>query len=30
MSFVEMATIDKLKDGQMIMVTIDDHEYMLG
>lgn len=30
MSFIEMATLDKLKDGEMIMVEIGDHEYMLA
>ncbi len=30
MTFVEMDTVDELKDGTMKMVIIDDHEYMLA
>ncbi len=30
MSFVEMTTVDELKDGNMKMVTFDNHEYMLA
>ena len=30
MSFVEMAMADELNDGNMKMVMIDDHEYMLA
>jgi 3-phenylpropionate/trans-cinnamate dioxygenase ferredoxin subunit len=30
MTFVEIDTVDELKDGTMKMVIIDDHEYMLA
>jgi 3-phenylpropionate/trans-cinnamate dioxygenase ferredoxin subunit len=30
MSFVEIATVDELKDGHMKMIVIDDHEYLLA
>jgi 3-phenylpropionate/trans-cinnamate dioxygenase ferredoxin component len=30
MNFVEMTTVDELEDGNMKMVEIDNHEYMLA